>query len=329
MTTQHDPFQHTDPLGEALHSLRMRGAFYCPTEVTAPWGAEMPAMPDVLFFHLVTSGHCLIEVGDEEPLRLERGDLAVLPRGAGHLIRSDADAETPLIFDLPHDYITDQYAILRYDGGGEPSRLVCGAVQFDHPAARHLIDELPPVVVVRATDPAQSDWVNGTMRLLGTEAEQRRPGGEAIVTRLCDVVVIHAVRTWIERNPAGNAGWLGALQDPQIGRVVALINREPTRPWTVESLAAEAAMSRSAFAARFTELVGESPMQYVTRWRMHLAVDHLRDPSAPSVAEVGLRLGYQSEAAFSRAFKRVLGESPGRYRQRETTSPVETWAVAG
>lgn len=328
MTNPVGPWRGSDPLGEALHSLRMRGAFYCPSELSEPWGGYLPPMEDVLFFHVVTAGRCWLEVGEGDPVLLERGDLAVVPHGAGHILRSGPDVETPSILDQHHDYVTDQYAFLRYGGGGAPARLICGAVKFDHPAARHLIEALPPVLTVRSTDPLQSDWLGGILRLIGSEAEQARPGGEAVITRLCDVVVIQAIRTWIEHDPAGKSGWLGALQDPQLGRVLALINRSPERPWTVESLAAEAAMSRSAFAARFSELVGESPMQYVSRWRMHAAVDHLSDASGPSVAEVASRLGYQSEAAFSRAFKRVVGASPRSFKRSRDRSPAES-AVAG
>ena len=154
---------------------------------------------------------------------------------------------------------------------------------------------------------------------MGEEARALRPGGETVITRLADVLVIQALRAWLQEAPAAQQGWLGALQDPQLGRALTLIHREPGRDWTVASLAQAVAMSRSAFAARFTERVGEPAMHYLLRWRMHAALGWLREEGA-SLGEAASRAGYQSEAAFSRAFKRVTGQSPGAAR-RESPSP--------
>jgi AraC-like DNA-binding protein len=148
--------------------------------------------------------------------------------------------------------------------------------------------------------------MQAVFRLMAAEARAFRPGGEAVITRLADVLVIQAIRAWIETAPAARTGWLGALQDPQIGHALALIHRDPTRPWTVASLAHELARSRSAFAARFSQLVDQPAMQYLTRWRMQLA-QHALQTEGATVAELATRLGYQSEAAFARAFKRVTG----------------------
>lgn len=158
-----------------------------------------------------------------------------------------------------------------------------------------------------AADPA----LESTLRLFAEEARVLLPGGETVITRLADVLVIQGIRSWLASAPEARAGWLGALRDPQVGRAVALVHREPARAWTVAGLASAVAMSRSAFAARFTELVGEPVMGYVTRWRMHVAAGRLRAGEV-SVAEVARELGYRSEAAFSRAFKRVAGVSPVR-----------------
>jgi AraC-like DNA-binding protein len=163
------------------------------------------------------------------------------------------------------------------------------------------------------------EWIQSTLRLMAIEAKERRPGGETVITRLADILVIQAVRSWIATDPAAQAGWLGALQDRQIGHAIALIHREPARPWTVESLANEVAMSRSAFAARFTELVGEPAMHYVGRWRMHVASTWLKEEDAP-LSEMASRLGYESEAAFSRAFRRFLGCAPGAVRRTRRRS---------
>jgi AraC-like DNA-binding protein len=209
---------------------------------------------------------------------------------------------------LPHEFETDNYAILRHGDGGAVTHLVCGAVRFDHPAAKHLIKVLPHVLYVR-----QADDMRATIDLMAAEARNLRPGGEAVITRLADVLVIQTIRSWLANDPAARTGWLGALQDQQIGQALALIHRDPAQPWTVERLARQTAMSRSAFAARFTDLVGEPAMRYVTRWRMHVAINRLKDRDS-TVSEIARGLGYESEAAFSRAFKRIVGVSPGQAR---------------
>ncbi|MFP2926482.1 AraC family transcriptional regulator [Pyxidicoccus sp. 3LG] len=303
-----------DPLGEALHFLRMSGSFYCRSELTAPWGLSIPAMPDCLWFHVVTSGRGWLEVQGVEPIELRPGDLSLVPHGAGHRLWTEPHVPTPDVVGLPQEMVSERYSLLRHGGGGAPTTLVCGAVRFDHPAAHHLIRLLPRVISLDASSSSHLDWLESTLRLMAAEARELRPGGETVITRLADILVIQAIRSWIQRDPAAQTGWLGALQDKQMGRAIMLIHREPARPWTLASLAAEVAMSRSAFAARFTELVGEPAMHYVARWRMHVALNWLKEEK-PALGELASRLGYQSEAAFSRAFKRFIGISPGAVRR--------------
>ena len=227
----------------------------------------------------------------------------------------------PAVLDLDREQVSDRYEILRHGGGGAPTMLVCGAVRFDHPAARNLVEILPPLLHVEPSSAPELDWMQSTLRLMAVEARELRPGGEAVITRLGDILVVQAIRSWLETDAAARTGWLGALQDRQIGRALALIHREPSRAWTVASLADELAMSRSAFAARFTELVDEPVMQYVTRWRMQVAVNSLKEEGA-TVAELANRLGYRSEAAFARAFKRVIGVPPGAIKRTELVDLV-------
>ena len=311
-----DPWAPADPLGEALHFLRMNGAFYCRSELTAPWGMTMMAMPGYVWFHVVTDGRVWLEAGDAEPTLLQPGDLGLVPHGEGHVLRSEPGVPVPDVLDLEREEISDRYEILRHGGGGAPTMLICGAVRFDHPAARNLVEILPPLLHVEASSSPQLDWMQSTLRLMAVEARELRPGGEAVITRLGDILVVQAIRSWLETDAAARTGWLGALQDRQIGRALALIHREPSRAWTVASLADELAMSRSAFAARFTELVDEPVMQYVTRWRMQVAVNSLKEEGT-TVAELANRLGYRSEAAFARAFKRVVGVPPGAVKRTE------------
>lgn len=303
-----------DPLGEALHFLRMSGTFYCRSELTAPWALALPPMTGCLSFHVLTAGRCWLEVDGVEDRLLQPGDLALVPHGEGHRLTSEPGLRAPKLDELHHEKVSDRYAILRHGGGGSLTSLICGAVRFDHPAAQHLIKLLPRVIHVEGSSSPEAEWMQSTLRLMAIEAKEMRPGGETVITRLADILVIQAIRSWIRGDPAAQTGWLGALHDEQIGRAITIIHRDPARPWTVASLAGEVAMSRSAFSARFTELVGEPVMHYLARWRMHTALTWLKEEDA-RLGVVATRLGYQSEAAFSRAFKRFLGISPGSVRR--------------
>ncbi len=310
------PWTPSDPLGESLHLLRMRGAFYCRTEASAPWALEMPAYADSLSFHVVTAGCCWLEVGVSEPLELRPGDLALVPHGRGHILRSAPGVGPPGRVDqLPQHYLGEHYAVLTYGGGGDPTRLICGVVAFDEPAARALVDVLPDVLHVGATTSPGPTSVHDTVRLMAAELADLRPGGEAVTTRLADILVVQAIRTWLAQAPEARTGWLGALQDERIGQALTAIHRDPGDDWTLERLARQAAMSRSSFAARFTELVGVPPMAYLTRWRMAVANARLQDGTA-TVSGVAASMGYRSEAAFSRAFTRVIGQTPGSVRRK-------------
>lgn len=312
-----DDLGNSTAIGQALRFVRMSGVFYCPSELTEPWGIELPPMEHCLWFHFVTRGSCTVEVDGEE-LEVRAGDLVLVPHGTGHRAWGAERAPTTSVFDLPHEELSETYAYLRHGGGGARTDVVCGGVCLDHPSARHLTEALPALVHVEGSDAPRSDWMHATLALMADEVRQIRPGSDAVVSRLCDILVIQAIRAWIERDPGAQTGWLGALRDEQIGAAIALVHSEPERPWTVASLADEVAMSRSAFAARFTDLVGEPAMTYVTRWRMHTALG-LLERSDATVASVGRQVGYDSEAAFSRAFTRVMGASPRSARRRGAT----------
>lgn len=305
-----------DTLGEALHFLRMSGIFYCRSEFTAPWGLALPPMKDHLMFHVVTAGECWLETDGVDPCLLRPGDFALVPQCEGHSLASSVGAATAGLFDLPRELVSERYEILRHGGGGTATTLICGAVRFDDPAAHHLVRVLPPLINVNVWSSPEMEWVQSTLRFMAAEARELRAGGETVITRLADILVIQAIRSWIARDPAAQSGWLGALRDRQIGRAITLLHRDPARSWTLASLAAIAGMSRSAFAARFTQLVGEPAMHYAARLQMQTAQGWLSENGEP-VATVANKLGYESEAAFSRAFKRVTGASPGSVRRRK------------
>jgi AraC-like DNA-binding protein len=307
-----------DPLGEALHFLRMSGLFYCHSEFTAPWGLALPPADGCAHFHIVTSGRAILEGPGIDPRILEAGDLVLVPHGDGHRLADDPASPAVQLEHLPAQRLSDQYGILRHGGGGRATDLVCVTVRFDHPAAFQLIALLPKVIHVRAERSREPEWLDPMLRLVASETRSLRPGGETIVKRLADVLVIQAIRWWIEHDPDAQVGWLRALRDRQIGRALVLIHRELARSWTIASLAAEVAMSRSAFAARFTDLVGEPVMRYLARSRMYAAFTSLKVAHV-DLGDLASRFGYESEAAFNRAFKRFTGTTPGAVRR----SPAE------
>jgi len=308
-----EAFKSVDPLGEALHSLHMSGTFYCRSNLTAPWGIDLPPMPECLMFHVVTKGHCWVEFPNGAQQRLNTGDLALVPHGQGHSIVDDLKTSPIDIFKLERGAISSRYELLTHGGGGSPSHIICGAVRVADPAAQRVVGLLPKMIVMQTNTP-ENEWLLGTIRMMMTEAESLKPGGDTIITRVSDILVVQAIRHWLENDPLAKTGWLGALNDEQIGRAIALIHRQPTELWSVELLAEKVGMSRSAFAKRFMDLVGEPPMQYVRKWRFQVAKGWLCTTDM-SLAEMAKQLGYESEATFNRAFKKFTGQTPGSIRR--------------
>lgn len=311
----HPPWTPSDAVGAALHVLRMSGTFYCSSDLRGPWGLRLPETPGCLWFHVVTSGTATIVVGDEV-VTLSPSDVVLLPRGEGHELRSTDPpprSPAPNVLTLPHTWYGERYATISYGGDGAPTTMICGAVRLEHPMAERLVALMPDIVHVPVSP--LTARLHDTLRLIALEVEETRPGGEAVITRLADVLVVQMLRAWLSHDPSARTGWLGALADPDIGRALALVHADPAHEWTVAGLARELALSRSTFAARFTALVGEPVMAYVTRWRMLVAHDRLRAGDT-TVAAVAGAMGYRSEAAFSRAFRRVVGTSPGSVRPR-------------
>jgi AraC-like DNA-binding protein len=272
-----------------------------------------------MMFHVVTAGQCWLRVDGAEDCLLRPGDLALVPHGEGHRLLSDRDVGADGLFDLPRELISDRYEVLRHGGGGAAATAICGVVRFDHPAAEQLLRVLPRRIKVDAWSSPEMEWIQSTLRFITAEARELRAGGETVITRLADILVIQSIRAWLAEDPTAQTGWLGALRNREIGRAIALIHRNPAANWTVALLAKEVGLSRSAFSARFTELVREPAMRYATRWKMNIATLWLRENDAP-LATIASRLGYDSEAAFNRAFKRFVGTTPGAARRAHTAS---------
>ena len=264
-------------------------------------------------FHIITSGDCWLQVGDSKPQLLRQGALALVPHGRGHTISSCDSAAVVDLFDIPVTRLSERYELLNYGEGGDLTELTCGVVSFDHAAGAQLVKQLPDLIVVDSWAQESDSWLHSTLRFIASEARSPKPGGDTILTHLADILVIQALRSWIETAPEANQGWLAALKDKQIGKALTMMHQHPERDWSVDSLASAVGMSRSGFSARFTKMVGDSAKSYLTHWRMQLARARLRQDDIP-LAVLAEELGYQSEAAFAKAFKRVVGIAPGSLR---------------
>ena len=307
-----------DQLGDGLHLLRFTGALYCRAELSAPWGVEFPELDGYMTLPVVLSGRCILEVGDDR-YPLEAGSAALITRGTPHRLLSTADASATPLFDIPAEQLSDTYEHMRFGGGGERTQIAYAAMQVDAPLTARLIAELPDVIRVDAWDDGEAGAFGAVLRLLAREAETIEPGGEAVMTRLADVLVIQVLRRWL-RSADTATGWLTALRDPQVGHAIGRMHARPDDEWTLVKLARVANMSRSAFAERFTTLVGESPMRYLAGWRLDQARAQLAGTNDP-ISAISTRVGYTSEAAFSRAFKRHHGVTPGAVRRAAAATP--------
>jgi AraC-like DNA-binding protein len=302
-----------DPVAEVLQDFRLAGSFYCRSELRAPWGVEISGRFGA-GFHFVAKGNCYLRYGGGEPLRLEEGELVVLPHGGNYILSDSPNGEVMPAESLSKEVIGPNAKLLRHGGEGELTILVGGGVRFEDPGLHPLVTLMPDVIHVRRTDCEQDEMLRAMVAAMSTEAHSPRPGGATLMTRLADVLVIQAVRGWLDHSAEGCSCWLTALRDPKIGKALALIHRRPEERWTVGGLAKAVHLSRSVFSARFTELVRTPPMQYLTQWRMHLAARWLREERL-AIREVAARFGYESEPSFSRAFKRYMRISPGAARR--------------
>jgi AraC-like DNA-binding protein len=298
-----------DVLADLLEALRMRGTVYCRSELGTGWALHFEAARCATF-HVMESGSGWLSLpGGGAPRPLAAGDMIVLPSGAAHVI-SDQPARA-VVASIRLDAQIDACLNQRFHDGIAESVLICGTLDFAPRAAATLLKMLPGCLHVRA-----SGHMLAALNFLAQEAGAARPGSGTILRRLADVLFIQALRAWLEEDVDGEGGWLRALRDPQIGAALALMHGEPGGDWTVARLARQVAMSRSAFAERFTLLVGQPPMDYLNAWRMQRAAQLLED-DALTMAEIASAVGYQTTPAFSRAFKRRLGANPSAYRRAE------------
>ena len=328
-----------DALSEVLRLVRLTGAVFLNAELSAPWAMQSPPshvlaeafMPDaehMIEYHLVVEGQCFIKVVDEPPLKLEQGDLVMVTRGDAHRMSSEAQPTVPVLSsDAVKFPAAGTIATPRYGGGGEKTRLVCGYLAIDHRLCAALISALPRVFRVNTGNSEVSTWLQTYLRIRVVERGEDQPGGACVLGKLSELMFVEAIRRYVESLPEEQSGWLSGLKDPYVGKVLGLMHGSPTQAWTVESLAREVGLSRSALADRFSALLGKSPMQYLTQWRLTLAA-HLLRTTSKSASTVAFEVGYESEAAFNRAFRREFGAPPAAWRRGDIRSTSTASAAA-
>jgi AraC-like DNA-binding protein len=323
-----------DALSDVLNSVHLEGAFYLNAEFTAPWcirgecsvasvRERLAGSEHVVFFHFLTEGDCKVRLTQGgEVLHVAAGDMVLIPQDDMHLMGSDlhlAPAEANSLFgeDAPADA---EFVHIRYGGGGASTRFVCGFLACSRSVCRPLLDALPRLLRIPIGDGPASAMVRELLRVGVRESSASRPGNQSMLAKLSELMFVEAMRRYVENLPPGGKGWLAGVRDTQVGSALALLHGEPGRAWTVEELAREVALSRSALAERFAALVGEPPIQYLMRWRLALAAQALRS-GREAIARVAERSGYESEAAFSRAFKREFGMPPAAWRKAGPKPP--------
>jgi AraC family transcriptional regulator, alkane utilization regulator len=317
-----------DALSDVLKSMRLEGAAYLNAEFTAPWcvqakfglasvRARLAGAEYVMFFHFLAEGACKLRLADgHQAIDVAAGDLVLFLNEDQHLLGSDlhlAPVETGTL--IRADAAEDSEVIqMRHGGGGTATRIVCGYVACSRGVCRPLLDALPRVLHIPIGGGPASPLLRELLRAGVHESAASRPGAESMLAKLAELMFVQAIRRYVETLPPERRGWLAGVRDPQIGRALALLHGKPGEAWSVNQLGRQVGLSRSALAERFTTLVGESPMQYLMRWRLALAARSLRSSGDP-VSRVAKRSGYDSETAFNRAFKREFGMPPAAWRK--------------
>jgi AraC-like DNA-binding protein len=314
-----------DALSDVLRVVQLTGGVFLEAEFTAPWCVWSRVGPEdcqpflvtprhLLAYHCVLEGTMIVGLDDGNlPVELGAGGVVLLPRNPRHRVGSSLDIEPILADDLVQSPVDGGLARIAHGGGGALTRFVCGFLGCDAPF-NPLLSALPEALTLDLRGTPAGAWMESSFRFAATQRGISPPGDMAVTTRLSELLFVEALRHYLGRLPADERGWLAGLRDPVVGRALALMHGGFSQPWTTESLAQAVNLSRSAFAERFTGLVGRPPMQYLTEWRLLRAGKQLKE-SPRSVAQVAADVGYESEAAFSRAFKRHHGVSPAAWRK--------------
>lgn len=298
-----------DPIDDVFGSMRVHTSLYARIEASTPWGVTFVRGKAARFGYVVR-GQCWLTVAGRAPVQVSAGDCWMIVGGAQYALQDQPGTPTEYCYKALREHSNH---VVRLGGGGDPVTVITGWFLFDRQGAQPLIDLMPELILTRM-DAERSELMQSTLHLLAVETARRSLGTDIMVSRLADILFIQAIRAHAASEGAEASGWIGALIDPRLSRAFAAIHARVENGWTVEELAREAGMSRSAFAARFRDSVGLSPLDYVTRWRMFRAGGMLRQ-GQHSIAEIAVRVGYENESAFAKAFKRVTGMTPGAYRR--------------
>lgn len=310
--------EDADLLTTVLNALQFKGRCFCYSEFTAPWALKLPES-DFAHFHVCERGQAWIEVeGVERPVLMAAGDLVILPHGNAHVLRDDPKSK-PIALNQLLKRRSPGTNLVRHGGGGTETIGICGSFKFENEVGNPIISLLPKLIHVPHSDTQTCLWLEPILNGLAHEVQNPTAGSGSLINHLTGVMFVQAVRAWIQSQPRGEGGWLGALRDTQISSALNLMHQHPGRVWTIAKLAAEVGMSRSPFATKFTTFVGEPPLSYLTRLRMNLAADYLRSDHL-RISEIAERVGYESQASFTNAFKRQFAMSPREYREKSRST---------
>jgi len=304
-----------DVLGDILTRVRLSGTLLFHYELSVPWGLALPPLPDAVF-HYLSRGAATLAFESGKELRMEGGDFVLIARGEPHILRSDRKTKPYPLLDLrrPPAHV----GVIRHGGGGQPvSTMICGYFSLLRPSRSSVFDLLPPVLRLKAS--AGSDWLETLLQRMVSESALGLPGQRAVLSRMTEMVFVEVLRSWTRSSRPGRGGWLGALGDPQIGKALQLIHEHPDRSWTLRELGRHVGLGRSAFAGRFTALVGQPMNRYLIAHRMEEAAS-LIESTDDGIAQIAARVGYDTASAFSRLFRRHHGMSPGRFRAARRTA---------
>jgi AraC-like DNA-binding protein len=314
-----------DALSDALNSVHMTGAIFFDARCTEPWGFVVPAMAGMAHvlapgterlvgYHLVAEGKATIGFGGGERVPVAAGDVVIFPHGDPHTVSNGSPTKLIDGGASIGRSLTGELSTLRLGGGGEETRLVCGYFGCERHAARLFLAGLPPVITINLRGDSAGQWLENSIRHLLGEAASERAGRTALLSKMAEALFIESLRRHMRELPPEQTGWLAAARDPVVGAVLSLLHREPCHRWTLAGLAARAGASRSTVAERFARFLGEPPLTYLARWRLQLAARKLRTTRS-AIVQIAGDVGYESDAAFTRAFKREFGVPPGQYRR--------------
>jgi AraC-like DNA-binding protein len=308
-----------DLLADALSVIHFKGTVYCQTDFTAPWGVDWEQRSGHAGFFMVMRGGCYMEADAfPEPLPLRAGDFVLSPKAMGYILRDSPGSRAARFDDVAGAPDTvSRHRIIRYGGGGPSTKLMMGCFELDETSNNPLVLSLPDFIVVRSEELQDVPWLETTLRFLSAECVEEKLGSSIAISRLTELLFVQSIRFFMRQEGKGadQNNWLKGAADPYIGKALAHMHENPGTDWTVLALADKVGMSRSAFALRFKELTNNTPLEYLTSWRMHKAEKLIGDGTA-SLAEIAATVGYQSESAFCKAFKREKGAAPGVFRRQ-------------